>query len=579
MADTEKADVVGMDDGKAARVIEEWRAMRADQEQWRSELWQRISDYVMPRKSEINTKKTKSIDGYTDRIYDTTAIHANTTLAAGSMDFLIGGRWFANKAPNRDASPAAQEWYKKTGEIMLEVLAETNFEMEIHSFFVMRGGFGTAHFHVEEDDDDILYCKSEDIGTYVIAENDKGVVDKIMILKEYTPRQILQKYGEKGMGGNTGNIPQKVRERAIQKDRDGKDDKIQVVIAIEPRPGRERDPDKIDPLNMPIRTCHVMIEGGVMLRESGYEEMPTMVSRWAEWGDEVYGYCPSVEVLSGIRQLNFIEENLDTLVEVKVNPRLLYPSNLEGDVDLRAGGVTIFDEGMPQALPQEWATAGDPREGMERSEFRRRQIEQAYFTDLFQLLTSMPERGREKTAFEVAEMLSEKVGRFHPTFTRLNTEFSKPFLNRVFGICFRKGLFPEPPEDVFRQKQDGSVVLDTPKVEFTSKIAMLLKARQNQDFLQFVQVIIQTAQIDPEGAVQAWRMLFNSKRGYPKLADNLGVASDFLNTDEEIQEIEEAMAEQAEQQQAMAAMESMSKSAGQMGSAPQELQDSIGDQL
>jgi hypothetical protein len=579
VADTEKAYVVGVEGDKASRIIEEWRSMRADQEQWRSELWQRISDYVMPRKSEINTKKTKSIDGYTDRIYDTTAIHANTTLAAGSMDFLIGGRWFANKAPDKDAPASVQEWYKRTGEIMLEVLAETNFEMEIHSFFVMRGGFGTAHLHVEEDDDDILYCKSEDIGTYVIAENAKGVVDKVMILKEYTPRQLIQLYEEKGTNGNTGNIPKIVYERAKMKDKDKKDDKIQVIVAIEPRPSRERDPDKIDALNMPIRTCHVMIEGGVCLRESGYPEMPTMVSRWAEWGDEVYGYCPSVEVLSGIRQLNFIEENLDTLVEVKVNPRLLYPSNLEGDVDLRAGGVTIYDEGMSQALPQEWATAGDVRDGMERSEFRRRQIEQSYFTDLFQLLTSMSERGREKTAFEVAEMLSEKVGRFHPTFTRLNTEFSKPFLNRVFGICFRKGLFPEPPEGVFREKSDGSLVIDTPKVEFTSKIAMLLKARQNQDFLQFLQVVMQTAQIDPDGAAQQWRMMFNPKRGYPKLADNLGVATDFLNTDEEIKAIEDQMAEEAQQQQAMQAMESGAKAAGQLGSAPQELQDSIGDQL
>jgi len=579
MADYQKADVVGMASGKGASIVEEWRILRADQENWRSDIWQDISNYVMPRKSEINTKKTKSIDGYTDNIHDTTAIHANTTLAAGSMDFLIGGRWFANKAPRGNDSAAAQEWYKKTGEIMLEVLSETNFEMEIHSFFIMRGAFGTSHFHVEEDETDVLYCKSEDIGTYVIAENDKGIVDKVMILKEYTPRQLIMRYGEEGVSGNTGSIPKKVMERAEQRGKDGKDDKIQVIVAIEPRPNRERDPDRVDALNMPIRTCHVMIEGSVVLRESGYEEMPTMVSRFSEWGDDVYGYCPSSEILSGIRQLNHIEENLDTLVELRVNPRILLPSNMEGDVDYRAGGVTVYDEGMPNALPQEWATAGDVREGMERSEFRRRQIEQSFFTDLFQLLTSMSERGREKTAFEVQEMLSEKVGRFHPTFTRLNTEFSKPFLNRVFGICFRKGLFPEPPQEVFREKQDGSMVIDTPKVEFTSKIAMLLKARQNQDFMQFLQTVMQTAQIDPEGATQAWRMMFNPERGYNKLSDNLGVASDFMNTQAEVEEIKAAMAEQAEKQQAMADMEQMSKAAGDLGGAPEKLQDSIGDQL
>jgi hypothetical protein len=551
-----------MPDEKALRYIEEWNELRADQEPWRAELWQRISDYVMPRKSEINTEKTKSVDGYTDRIYDTTAIHANTTLAAGSMDFLIGGKWFANKSPHKNASDIAKEWYKQTGEIMLDVLAQSNFEMEVHSFFVMRGGFGTAHLCVEEDDDDIIYCKSEDIGTYCIAENAKGMVDKIMICKKYTPRQIMSLYGEEGFKGNLGVDPD-IIEKAKGKTKDKKDNKIEVIVVIEPRPDRERDPNNLEsPLNFPYRTLHIDIKNKHIMREWGYEEMPFMVSRWAEWGDEVYGYCPSVEVLSTIRQTNFLEENQDLAAELLVNPRFLYPSNLEGDVDLRAGGVTIYDEGMPNAKPEEWMT-------------KRQQIEQAYFTDLFQLLTSMTERGREKTAFEVSEMLSEKVGRFHPTFTRLNTEFSKPFLNRVFSICFRKGLFPEPPDDIITER--GTI--ETPKVEFTSKIAMLLKARQNGDFMQFLNLANAMAQIDPEGVQQAWRKKVSPEKSLEVTADNIGVFTGFFNTEEEQAEIEEQMAAQAEQAQMMQAMESGSQAMANMGKAPQQVQDSIGDAL
>jgi hypothetical protein len=562
-------------DEKALRVIDEYNELRSDQETWRAELWQRISDYVMPRKSEINTKKTKNIDGYTDRIYDTTAIHANTTLAAGSMDFLIGGRWFANRAPDRDASPAAEEWYKQTGEIMLEVLAQSNFEMEVHSFFVMRGAFGTSHLCVEEDDDDVIYCKSEDIGTYVAAENEKGMVDKIMITKKYTPRQIMNLYGEVGVRGNLG-VDEDIVERSKGKVQDKKDDKIEVVVVIEPRPNRERDPKALEnPMNFPIRTLHVDLKNKKVMREWGYEEQPFMVSRWAEWGDEVYGYCPSVEVLSTIRQANFLEENQDLLAEIMVNPRLLYPSNLEGDVDLRAGGVTIFDEGMPNAKPEEWATQGRYDVGQDRITFKRQQIEQAYFTDLFQLLTSMTERGREKTAFEVSEMLSEKVGRFHPTFTRLNTEFSKPFLNRVFSVCFRKGLFPDPPDDIVTER--GTI--KTPKVEFTSKIAMLLKARQNGDFMQFLNLVAQMAQIDPEGVAQEWRMRVNTGQSMSLLADNQGVNTGFFNSEEQMQAIQEQMAAEAQKQEAAQALEAGSQAAANMGKAPQQMQDSIGDAL
>jgi hypothetical protein len=564
-----------MPDSHALRVITEWNELRADQEPWRAELWQRISDYVMPRKSEINTTKTKSVDGYTDRIYDTTAIHANTTLAAGTMDFLVGGRWFANRAPNRNASPAAQEWYKQTGEIMLEVLAQSNFEMEVHSFFMMRSGFGTAHLCVEEDDDDVIYCKSEDIGTYVISENEKGMVDKIMIEKKYTPRQIVQMYGETGLKGNEP-IDKDILDRAKGKNQDKRDDKIEVLVIIEPRPARERDPKKQDdPKHWPIRTLHVDKKNKKVLREWGYEEQPFTVSRWAEWGDEVYGYCPSVEVLSTIRQTNFLEENQDLLAELMTNPRFLYPSNLEGDVDLRSGGATIYDEGMPNAKPEEWLTGGRYDIGQDRVTFKRSQIDQAFFVDLFQLLTSLTERGREKTAFEVSEMLSEKVGRFHPTFTRLNTEFSKPFLNRLFSICFRKGLFPEPPEELITER--GTI--ETPKVEFTSKIAMLLKARQNGDFMQFLNLVAQMAQIDPEGVAQEWRRSVNASDSMALLADNQGVHTGFFNTEEQKQAIDEQMAAEAQKQEAMQAAEAGSQAMANMGKAPQQVQDSIGDAI
>jgi hypothetical protein len=546
----------------AMRVIEEHAALHAEQDQWRTEVWQRIADYVMPRKSEINLKKTKSIDGFTDKVYDTTATHANTTLAAGQMDFMIGGKWFINKPPMPDASEEVQEWYRKTGEIMMEVIQETNFEMEIHSFFVMRGGFGTAHFHVEEDEDDIFYCKSEDIGTYVIAENAKGIVDKVMIVKEMSARQIMQEYDDKDFKGNKG-VPPRIKDLIGTKD--------EIITVIEPRPVKERDPDKIDPLNMPIRTLHVCKEDKMVLREWGYPEMPTFVSRFLEWSDEVYGYCPSVEVLPAIRQANFIEESQDTLAEVKANPRLLIPSNLEGDVDLRAGGATIYDEGMPNALPQEWLTNGSMEANQDRITFKRQQIDQAFFTDLFQLLTSMSERSREKTAFEVQEMLAEKTGRFSPTFTRIKQELFKPLLTRIFSICFRRGLFPQPPEGAIVQNNLGEQLIDTPKVEFTSKIAMLLKARANNDFTTWMQMNIPLIEMQPD----AFTRTVNVDRALATSADNQGVQSDFLNTIKEREAIQQSQQEQAAQAAQMEAAERMAGAAGDLGKAPEKLQEAI----
>jgi uncharacterized protein YutE (UPF0331/DUF86 family) len=104
---------------------------------------------------------------------------------------------------------------------------------------------------------------------------------------------------------------------------------------------------------------------------------------------------------------------------------------------------------------------------------------------------------------------------------------------------------------------------------------MLLKARQNQDFMQFMNMAAPMAQADPA----AFAKTVNVSRSLEILAENQGVASGFLNTEEEKQQIEEQQAAQAAQMEAQAALETGAKAARDLGGAPQELQDSIGDQL
>ncbi len=562
------------DKSKTDMVLQDWRQGRSESDTWRSETWQRISDYVMPRKSEISTKKTKTEDGYTSNLFDTTAIHANTTLTSGAMDYLISGKWFALRSPDREASDEENEWYKKCGEILADILEGTNFGMEAHSFFNFWGCFGTSLMHIEEDEDDTIYFKSADIGTYVIFENDKGLVDKVIIKKEFTPRQLEQRYGEVGDKGNKG-IPADVMKRAKQKAKDSKDNKIKVLIWIGPRDKKDQKQDSLNPIHKSIQTLHVCMEGdegnekGHILRESGYDEMPTVVSRFSEWGDDVYGYCPSVEVMPTIRQVNWLEEQQDILVEVKANPRVFVPDNLESSVNYRAAGVTVIDSSSPQALPQQWMDVGDANLQQDRIDRKRAQIDQSFFVDLFQLLSGVNERSRQKTAFEVAKMLEEKVGRFHPAFTRLNIEFTKPLITRTFNICFRANRFPKPPDAVFKKNRVGEDIIRAPKVQHTSKMAMLIAARKNNDFMAFLEMALPLAEQDPE----AFKLVVNFKNSFKSLAENQGVHSEFLNTAEEQAALQQQFEEQAQAMAAMQALQSGSEAAKNLGSAPEGMQE------
>jgi hypothetical protein len=64
--------------------IQRYKDLKSDRASFDT-LWQKIADYVMPRKSEINTEKTEDTEGYVEDLFDMTATQANMTLAAGIM--------------------------------------------------------------------------------------------------------------------------------------------------------------------------------------------------------------------------------------------------------------------------------------------------------------------------------------------------------------------------------------------------------------------------------------------------------------------------------------------------------------
>lgn len=551
----------------AKEILARSNRLKADRGQWDT-LWQDLADYVMPRKSEVTDKKTPDVEGWTDDIYETEAIHDNIILSAGQLDYMVSGKWFEFVAPSemlkndRDAS----NWYKKCSEIVLELLNESNFQLEVHEFFHDRGGFGTAHLHLDEDDDDIFCFKNCPVGTFSIVEDHKGLVSEVYYEFEYTARQAVDRWGEAAVS----NL---ILEAYSAENGKRREEKFKFTHAVYPR-GKDRDMSKKDGRNKKWASIYVEHKAEHITHESGYDEQPFAVSRYLKWGSNVYGYCPSVEALPATKQVNFIERQMDALAELAAFPRMLIPEDLEGEVDFRSGGVTVFDPNNPDAKPQEWATQGRYDVGVERARVKREMIRRAYHVDLFQLLTSYDEMRRQKTAFEVAQMMSEKITRISPTFERIKSEVFKPILKRAFGIALRKGLLPPMPASILKQKPDGAVTIDVPKVAYTSKLAMAIKAVENQNFITFMGLVEPLSQLAP-GAIE--RQL-NFDRIIRGMGMNQGIPADFWNTKKEIDAIDEAQEARQQQQDNAQTMEMFRQGAGMakdLGGAPEEVQKAL----
>jgi hypothetical protein len=319
-----------------------------------------------------------------------------------------------------------------------------------------------------------------------------------------------------------------------------------------------RDPRKIDKKNKPYESTYILEREKILLREEGFDEFPIAVSRWETWGDSPYGWAPSLLALPEANQVNFIEQMKDTLLEVSAFPRVLYPSNLKGDVNFRALGLTCYDP-TNSKTPQEWLTQGRYDIAKDGANEKRRAIDEAFYVPLFNAISQLD---RDATATEVRAIVSESRELFHPIFANLVREFQGPILKRCFNILLRQGAFPPPPPSVLGQSPLGAFI-EEPAVEYTSTMALALEQSQIANVADCINVLAPIAQFDPS----VFDFLDIDRIG-PEFFRYKGISEALIRTPEAIQSIRQGRAEAAQAQQAAEA----AKAVGSLGGA-QGIQD------
>lgn len=524
----------------------------SDRSTWDS-LWQDIADYCLPRKAEITTKREYPTSNRNDLLFDSTAIYANATLANGQLSYLTpaDSRWFVYEPPASMANDKAKQWFQKCSEITQRTMANSNFYSEVHELYFDDGTFGTYAMWCEPGKTSPLNFQSFPCGTFAIAENDEGLVDTLFREMQLTVVQAAEKFGEENLSPKLQKALQTFRETGK-----GGGVKHDFIHAIYPRAPKDRQEGKEDGPNKPIASVYVEKQSKFVVRVSGFDEQPFFSGRHLKWGNGPYGWSPAWIALPEARQLNFLAKQLDSLAEVKAFPRLLIPATHEGEVDLRAAGTTYFDPMMPQAIPREWATAGEYAIGLDRERRKEENINKAFHVDLFRMFAMLD---KQMTAREVAERSSEKLIQFSPTFARKTTELFNPLLRRVFAIHLRAGLFPPPIPEVIQQNPvTGEPEIPEPEIVYTSRVALAIKNLQNLAFMRTLEQIGPMIQVKPEILDN-----FNTDTIARDIHRNDGSPADWLLDEDERDDMRAQRAEQQaqmmEQQQMMAQADAAAK--------------------
>lgn len=528
------------DDPLALKLVERYEALKEPRTVWQT-LWDDIAKYVVPRRLPGMNGASQSPSVTNESLlFDTTAVNANMTLANGQLAWMspLESPWFAFEPLKQNDT--AKRWLADATTTARNELAVSPFYTAVHEFYLDRGAFGTSCIYIEPGRRSAINAQVWPVGSFVIDEDEDGIVDTVIREFTLTARQAEQKFEK-------DKLPAKIT-KALEDGGGKAHQKFTFIHGIYPRADADRDKAKMDDRNMPIASVYVFPEEKHVCKESGYEEMPVMVSRYLEWGSNtggLYGWSPAFAALPEARQVNFLQKMMDALAEKMAFPPVLAPESLEGEIDANAMGVTYFSN-TDGGKPEEWMTKGRYDIGLLRIQERQKAIERAFHVDLFQMFAQLQ---KQMTAREVAERSQEKLIQFSPTFSRLTSELFNPLLERTLGILLRSGRVPMPPPDIAGQPY---------QIQYRSRIALALQSLPALGYQRSLERLQVVAQIKPDVLDN-----FDFDRAERDVAMSEGVPPEFLVpklvVDETRKKRAEAQAKQQQQQDAMVGADVLSK--------------------
>ena len=526
--------------------------------------YRELAEYILPRRARFLTIDHNRGYKVNQKIINSTATLAARTQRAGMMSGITSPArpWFRLSTPDPGLTEraAVKQWLDIVSTRMREVFLRSNFYNALPHIYGDLGVFGTAAAIMVEDFKDVLRCYTFPIGSYVLANNDRMVVDTLIRDYKLTVRQLVTRYGE--YDPRTGKAQWDNFSTTVKNawDRGDYEQTVDVTHAIGPNfyyePGRAHAKFK------PFMSCHYETgnadkkRGGedIFLKESGFDESPILAPRWETTGEDTYGgSCPGMDALGDVKGLQTIERTKGQGLEKQIKPPMNAPTSMRNQkASIIAGDINYFDarEGQQGFRPvyETRLALNEVNDTLARHEDR---IRRAFYEDLF-LMLSQSDR-REITAREVEERHEEKLLALGPVLERLNDELLDPAIDRAFAIMVRFNMIPPAPPEL--QK----VPL---KIEYVSIMAAAQKLVGLVALERFVSFTTNLAQFKPDVLDK-----LDSDQTLDEYADITGVSPKIVVPDDQVAQIRAARAQAQQKQQALANAQAGANTAKAMSQA------------
>jgi hypothetical protein len=529
-------------------------------------LWNEIAEHAGPSFGGFGqSDPTHPIQPEAEQV-DTTLRRSADILSSGLLSYLSSPaqRWFRLTTKDRDMadSPEIRGWLQQVEEVYNDTLHRQRFyPVQAHGYHI-SALFGVKALYVDETPTAGIRFMARPLQELFIAQDYLGRIDTVCRLFKLTARQMVQAFGLAAL--DKAGAKDLLHDYRMQSDGRGGDSEraYEVLHLCAPM-------DSLDGLirrglprpRQSVASVYVLRAEKVVLGVGGYEELPYIVDRWQEHPATAYASdWPGLAALADGKMINEMKTLILESGQLATAPPIWAPDDgFVGRLSVEPRAINYYDKSGDNSLADFGAmdVGGDPRLSLDLLSMVKKDIQEAFFTDLFQMLKIRTEDGGDPTATEVRELAQEKMFLLGPMLYRQQEAFDHLF-DRLFRLLWRRGEIPPPPRELVEAK--GEI-----EVEYVSPLALAQKESQTQAILRTYQEAGILARFDPQ-------ILDNFKNDavLRRITAQRGFPQDGLRSEEEVARLRQQRQQQMQAQQQAQALAEGAAQYPNLAKAPEE---------
>ncbi|MDY0258646.1 MAG: portal protein [Desulfovibrio sp.] len=485
------------------------------------------------------------------RDVDNTCRQAITVFSSGMLSGVSppSDQWFtlriADKSGGDDLKkyrPVAN-WLEQIERLFLKDFTAKNFYTQQVSSYKHIGLYGMQAMLVGESPQMGTYYRDVPVDEIYIANDYAGRVNVVYREMRITLQQALTMFGKENLSPCL---------QALAEDRNANpQEHVTIVHAVmEKAPGYE---NIIGDNKLAYASYYFEPGEDHLISEGGFDSLPYIVTRAYSDGRSPYSISPGTIALADVLMINEIKRLMLQAGQLSVAPPMLLPDRgLVGRLNYTSGALNTYRKdgsGIDVNDFQPLKLVGEFKLGMELMQQAQKDVNAAFFVDLFLMIHNRTQAGKgTPTAMEIEQLATEKSFLLAPILINQQQENFNRLFERVFEIKKKEhGAIPEPPKELLNADIE---------IEYISPLVRAQQGVRTQQMLQGLQELGGIANLFPDVMD-----IVDSDAITRRIIESRGIPQSCIRTVEEVMglrqqkmQAQEAAQKEMQQQQMLAGM-------------------------